>query len=134
VCLGVLGPVYLLIYTHADSTNQISYFLGVLAWVRSSSHLLPTSFPSGHVPTQLLLFSPLINVSLKSTVLRTEEACQSVAQEINCASPRPHVSLIVFQASFKIVKKPRYDRVPGLPFGNFSTRFLHLQSNRAFLL
>ena len=27
------------------------------------------------------------------------------AQEINCASPRPHVSLIVFQPSFKIVKR-----------------------------
>lgn len=104
VCSGVLRPVYLLIHTRADSTNQISYFLGILAWVQSSSHLLPTSFPSGHVPTQLLLFSPLINVPLKSTVLRTGEACQSAAQEINCASPRPHVSLIVFQPSFKIVK------------------------------
>jgi hypothetical protein len=56
------------------------------------------------MPTQLLLFSPLINIPLKSTVLRTGEAYQSVAQEINCASPRPHVSLIAFQPSFKIVK------------------------------
>jgi hypothetical protein len=101
VCLGLFTSQS----THV-LIQQIKslYFLGILAWVRSSSHLLLTSFPSGHVPTQLLLFSPLINVPLKSMVLRAAEACQSVAQEINCASPRPHVSLIVFQPGFKIVK------------------------------
>jgi hypothetical protein len=101
VCLGLFTSWS----THVPIQQIRSlYFLGILAWVQSSSHLLLTSFPSGHVPTQLLLFSPPTNAPLKSTVLRAGEACQSVAQEINCASPRPHVSLIVFQPSFKIVK------------------------------
>jgi hypothetical protein len=101
---GVLRPVYLLIHTRADSTNQISLFprnpsVGTVL-LSPPPDFLPSA-PCAHVQSTHQRPRPL-----KSTVLRAgeAEACQSVAQEINCASPRPLVSLIVFQPSFKIVK------------------------------
>jgi len=101
---GVLRPVYLLIHTRADSTNQISLFPR-----NPSVGTVLLSPPPDFLPCEPCAHAA---VAVQSTHqcpsqehgFANRRSLSISAQEINCASPRPHVSLIVFQPSFKIVK------------------------------